>query len=66
MAADRDYFATHPGIESYERPLSWAERAQHAALGVPPDLLGGARVVVRAVAPGVRVRAVTFTRGWSQ
>jgi hypothetical protein len=66
MAADRDYFATHPGIDTYERPLTWAERAQHDAFGAPPELLDGARVVVRAVALGVRVRTIILARRWAR
>jgi hypothetical protein len=58
MDDDRAFFADHPDATTRERAITWAERAQQAALGAPPELLDGARVIIRSVAPGVRVRAI--------
>lgn len=65
MAEDRDYFAAHPEATIRERALTWAERAQHVALGAPPELLDGARVIVRSVAPGFRLRAIVPAGKWT-
>ncbi len=63
LAADRDYFVAHPGTDVRERALTWAERQQQVALGAPPEALDGARVIVQAVAPGVRVRVIVPAGG---
>jgi hypothetical protein len=55
-AADREWFANHPGATVHTRPTTWAERAHLAASGVPDEMV--TRMVVRViqVAPGVRLR----------
>jgi hypothetical protein len=57
-ASDREWFAAHPDSDVRERALTWAEREQQVALGAPPEQLDGARVTVRNIASGVRVRVI--------
>lgn len=58
MASDREWFAARPDSAVRERALTWAEREQQVALGAPREQLDGARVTVRNIASGVRVRVI--------
>ena len=59
MAADRDWFESHPGATERRRPLTWAERETlKAPSPVPEGATWRGNVVVYQVRPGIRLRSM--------
>ena len=57
-AADAAWFAVRPGESIRRRPVGWSEAwSVRAVHGLPDDLELRGDVVIRQVAPGVRLRS---------